>query len=425
MSTIDVASVRADFGVFDDPDLHFLDSAASSQKPRQVLEAMSEFATHSYANVHRGAYRLSIEATERYETARHRVATFIGATTPDEVVFVRGATSGLNLLASGWGLRHLRPGDRILLTEMEHHANLVPWQMVAKRTGARLDFIPVGADFRLDLTELDRLVDEDTRVVSITGMSNVLGTMPDLEPILAAAKRVNAFTIVDAAQLVPHHPVDVGSIGADAIVFSAHKMLGPTGIGALWATPERLEEIDPVEGGGDMISDVTLHGATWAAVPHRFEAGTPPIIEAIGFAAAIDYLDKLGMPTVAEHDLDLTAYALDSLGNVPALTIQGPATTDSRAGVISFTMGDIHAHDLATILDQHGVAVRAGHHCAKPLMRILGVAATARASFYVYNDESDVDALVEALADASRLFGVLPAPTDHQRINMVAKTVEG
>ncbi len=406
MTLLDTTAIRADFPVFDDPELHFLDSGASSQKPRQVIETMAEFTRHSYANVHRGAYKLSIGATELYEMSRHRVAAFLNAPDPDEVVLVRGATSGLNLAAFGWGGTHLRPGDRILLTEMEHHANLVPWQMVARRTGARLDFIPLGNDFRLDLSGLDRLIDRDTKVVSVTGMSNVLGTVPQLDEILGAARSVGAFTVVDGAQLVPHFPVDVTTLGADFITFSSHKMLGPTGVGVVWARRDRLEETDPVEGGGDMIADVTLHGATWAKIPHRFEAGTPPIIEAVGLAAAIDYLDKVGMAAIAAHDKALAAYTLERLGAVPGLEIQGPSTTEDRGGVISFTMGDVHAHDLATILDQHGVAVRAGHHCAKPLMRVLGVPATARASLYLYNDRDDIDALVEGLDEARRLFGI-------------------
>jgi cysteine desulfurase/selenocysteine lyase len=407
MGLLKTDTIRLDFPVFEDPNLHFLDSAASSQKPRAVIDAMADFAARHYANVHRGAYALSIEATERYEAARHRVSDFIGSPSPDQVVFTHGATSGLNLLAHGWGGRHLGEGDRILLTEMEHHANLVPWQIVARRTGAELDFVPIGADHRLDLSRLDDLIGPRTRVVAVSGMSNVLGTVPELGPILEQASDVGAFTVIDGAQLVPHTSVDVSTLGADAIAFSAHKMLGPTGIGAVWARPERLEEMDPVEYGGDMISNVTLRDATWAAVPHRFEAGTPPIIEAIGFAAAVDYLDKVGMDSVAAHDAALTSYALDALAEVPQLSIQGPLTTGDRGGVISFTMGDIHAHDLATILDQHGVAVRAGHHCAKPLMRVLGVPATARASFYVYTTPGDVDALVEALGDAGRLFGVI------------------
>lgn len=407
MGLLQTDTVRLDFPVFEDQGLHFLDSAASSQKPRQVIEAMAEFTAHHYANVHRGAYALSIEATERYEAARHRVSDFIGSSSPEQLVFTRGATSGLNLLAQGWAGNHLQPGDRILLTEMEHHANLVPWQVVARRTGAEIDFIPLGPDYRLDLSRLDGLIQSRTKVVAVSGMSNVLGTIPDLDPVLEAAAAGGAFTVVDGAQLVPHSAVDVSTLGADAIAFSAHKMLGPTGIGAVWARPERLEEMEPVEFGGDMISDVTLRDATWAAVPHRFEAGTPPIIEAIGFAAAVDYLDKVGMESVAAHDAVLTSYALEALSSVPQLSIQGPPTSTGRGGVISFTMGDIHAHDLATILDQHGVAVRAGHHCAKPLMRILGVAATARASFYVYTTEDDIDALVEALGEAGRLFGVI------------------
>jgi cysteine desulfurase/selenocysteine lyase len=406
MAPLDTTAIRADFPIFDDPDLHFLDSAASSQKPRQVIEAMAEFTGHGYANVHRGAYRLSVEATERYEQARDRLASFLGTPNADEVVFSRGTTSAINLIARGWGESHLRPGDRILLTEMEHHANLVPWQMIARRTGARLDFIPLGEDYRLDLSNLDHLIDGDTKVVSVTGMSNVLGTIPDLHTILDAARAAGALTVVDGAQLVPHISMDVTTLGADFVTFSGHKMLGPTGIGALWGRSERLEEMEPVEFGGDMISDVTLHGASWAAVPHRFEAGTPPIIEVIGLAAAVDYLDKVGMAAVAAHDTALTAYALDALSRVPQLQIHGPAGTESRGGVISFTLGDVHAHDLATILDQHGVAVRAGHHCAKPLMRILGVPATARASFYVYTTHADIDALIEGLEEAGRLFGV-------------------
>lgn len=403
---LDTDAIRADFPVFEDATLHFLDSAASAQKPRQVIEAMAGFAAHGYANVHRGAYRLSIEATERYESVRDRVAAFLGAGGSSEVVFARGATSALNLLAHGWAGYRLRPGDRIVLTDMEHHANLVPWQMVARRTGAVLEFIPLDRDFRLDLSQLDRIIDAGTKVVSVTGMSNVLGTVPDLEPILTRAREVGAFSIVDGAQLVPHYPIDVSALGADALVFSAHKLVGPTGIGVLWARPERLEELEPVEGGGDMIATVTRQESTWAEVPFRFEAGTPPIIEAIGLGAAIDYLDKVGMAAIAAHDARLTEYALTVLGEVDGLAIQGPATPTARGGVISFTLADIHAHDLATILDQHGVAVRAGHHCAKPLMSVLGLAATARASFYLYTDTADIDALADALADAARLFGV-------------------
>jgi cysteine desulfurase/selenocysteine lyase len=385
--------------------LHFLDSAASSQKPSAVLEAMESFVRTSYANVHRGAYTLSVEATEQYESARRAVASFLRASSPSEVVLTRGATTSLNMVAAGWGGRHLRPRDRVLLTVMEHHANLVPWQMVAARTGAVLEFVPLREDFRLDLDAFGRMVD-GARIVSVTGMSNVLGTMPPLDVIVPAARAAGALTVIDAAQLVPHGGLDVAALGADFVAFSAHKMLGPNAIGALWGSPARLEEMDPFEGGGEMISDVRLDSSTWAPVPHRFEAGTPPIVEAVGFAAAVDYLEKVGMDAVLEHDRALTGYALARLAEVAGVQVYGPPAADDRGGVISFTMADIHPHDLATILDEEGVAVRAGHHCAKPLMRALDVTATARASFYLYNTTEDVDALIRGLDRAASVFGV-------------------
>lgn len=401
----DLSHLKADFPILDSG-VHFLDSGASSQKPIPVLEAMSDFARSSYANVHRGAYRLSIAATEAYEAARDRVARFIGAGDPREIVFTRGATTALNTVAFGWGLQQLNEGDVILATEMEHHANLVPWQMVRKRTGAELDHIPITDEGRLDMEAAEKKITDRVAVVAVTGMSNVLGTIPDVPRIAEQAHAVGARVVVDAAQLVPHHAVNVQDLGADFVAFSAHKMLGPTGIGVLWGRMEALEETEPFEGGGEMISDVTLQDATWAAIPHRFEAGTPPIIEAVGLHAAIDYLDSIGIDKVFEHDVELTEIALQRLGDVPGLSIQGPKNTDSRGGVVSMTMDGVHAHDLATILDENGVAVRASHHCAKPLMRRLGVAATARASFYVYNDESDIDALVAGLRRAGELFGV-------------------
>jgi cysteine desulfurase/selenocysteine lyase len=403
----DLSHLKADFPVLADG-VHFLDSGASSQKPIPVLEAMDSFARSSYANVHRGAYKLSVAATDAYEAARERVARFIGATDPREVIFARGATTALNMVAFGWGLEHLGPGDRILSTEIEHHANLVPWQMVAKRTGATLDHVPMTDDFRLDLAVYEEMLGPDVKIVAVTGMSNVLGIMPPIARISEKAHQVGARMVVDAAQLVPHSPVDVEALGADFVAFSAHKMLGPTGIGVLWGRMDALEEMEPFEGGGEMISDVTLHDATWAEIPHRFEAGTPPIIEAVGLHAAIDYLDSIGMDKVLEHDRELTEVALARLGDVPGLHIQGPTTLEDRGGVVSMSMDGVHAHDLATILDEQGVAVRSGHHCAKPLMRRLGVAATARASFYVYNTEEDVDALVSGLRRAGELFGVGP-----------------
>jgi cysteine desulfurase/selenocysteine lyase len=367
---------------------------------------MDNFARSSYANVHRGAYKLSVASTDAYEAARERVARFIGATDSNEVIFTRGATTALNMVAFGWGLEHLKAGDRILSTEIEHHANLVPWQMVAKRTGATLDHVPMTDDFRLDLDAYEKKLGPDVRIVAVTGMSNVLGIMPPIPWISERAHEVGARVVVDAAQLVPHSPVDVEALGADFLAFSSHKMLGPTGIGVLWGRMEALEEMEPFEGGGEMISDVTLHDATWAPIPHRFEAGTPPIIEAVGLHAAVDYLDSIGMDKVLEHDRELTEVALKRLGDVPGLQIQGPSTLEERGGVVSMSLDGVHAHDLATILDEEGVAVRSGHHCAKPLMRRLGVAATARASFYVYNTEEDIDALVSGLRRAGELFGV-------------------
>ena len=401
----DLSHLRADFPVLDSG-VHFLDSGASSQKPIPVLEAMDEFARTSYANVHRGAYKLSVISTDAYEAARARVATFINAASPEEVVLTRGATTSLNMVAFGWGGEHLGEGDIVLATEMEHHANLVPWQMVSRKTGATLDHVTVTDGGRLDMADFEAKLSSAVKVVAVTGMSNVLGTIPDIPTIAEKAHRVGARVVVDAAQLVPHAPVDVQTMGADFVAFSSHKMLGPTGIGVLWGRMDALEEMEPFEGGGEMISDVTLQNATWAPIPHRFEAGTPPIIEAVGLHAAIDYLDSIGMDVIFKHDQELTTLALQRLSDVPGVAIQGPTDVENRGGVVSLTMEGIHAHDLATILDEDGVAVRAGHHCAKPLMKSLGVAATTRASFYVYNDEADIEALVAGLRRAADLFGV-------------------
>jgi len=401
----DLSHLKADFPVLDSG-VHFLDSGASSQKPIPVLEAMDRFARNSYANVHRGAYKLSVASTNAYESARERVAAFIGADDANEVVFTRGATTALNMVAFGWGMENLSAGDRILATEMEHHANLVPWQMVAKRTGAKLDHVAITDEGRLDMADYETKIGPDVKVLAVTGMSNVLGTMPDIAAIGKLAHEHGARVVVDAAQLVPHVGVDVKTLGADFVAFSSHKMLGPTGIGVLWGRMDALEETEPFEGGGEMISDVTLHEATWAPIPHRFEAGTPPIVEAVGLHAAIDYLDSIGMDDVFKHDQELTAIALERLGDVPGLSIQGPKDLERRGGVLSMTMDGVHAHDLATILDEQNVAVRSGHHCAKPLMRRLGVNASTRASFYVYNEEADIEALVSGLRKAGELFGV-------------------
>jgi cysteine desulfurase/selenocysteine lyase len=397
--------LRADFPALERAG-HFLDSAASSLKPRAVIDAMSEFAATDYANVHRGAYRLSLLSTERYEQARAAAARFVGAADPAEIVIVRGTTTGLNYVAAGWGGTHLGPGDLIVLTHMEHHANVVPWQMIAARTGARLEYVGLEAGFTLDQDHFDRLLEARPKVVAFSGMSNVLGTIPPIAAMTARAREAGALTLVDGAQLVPHRPVRVADLGADFLAFSAHKMLGPTGIGILWGRRERLEEMEPAEGGGEMIADVQLDHSTWAPVPHRFEAGTPPIIEAVGLTAAIEYLEAIGMDRVAAHDSALTDYALKRMAEVPGLRVYGPEAGPERGGAISFTLADIHPHDLATILDEDGVSVRAGHHCAKPLMRHLGVAATARASFSVYSHEADVDALLQGLERARKLFSV-------------------
>ncbi len=402
--------LRADFPILDrlinGKRLAYLDSGATTQKPIQVIEAVSDYYKTSNANVHRGAHTLGDEATTAFEGARAKIANFIGADSSDEVVFTRGTTGGLNTIAYGWGLNRLKPGDRILLTVMEHHANVVPWQLVAKHTGAELVYLELDDNYQVDLTDLDNIIDERVKIVSVSGMSNVTGTIGPVAELVAAARRVGAIVIVDAAQSVPHLPTDVSTLGADFLVFSAHKMLGPTGVGALWGRREILNEMEPAEGGGEMIADVQLYESRWAPIPHKFEAGTPPIAQAVGFGAAIDYLEKIGMTEVRRHEIEITQYALDRLSEVPDLKVIGPADVAVRGGTVSFELGDVHPHDVATILDQEGVAVRAGHHCAKPLMRYLNVPATARASFYVYTTQQDIDQLVTGLHLARRLFGL-------------------
>ncbi|HSG80527.1 MAG TPA: cysteine desulfurase [Acidimicrobiia bacterium] len=386
--------------------LVYLDSAATTQKPAVVIEAINDYYRQSNASVHRGAYRLAQEATDLYEGARTRVAAFIGAAAAEELVFTRGATTSINFLAYGWGLHRLGEGDRILLTTMEHHANVVPWQMIARLTGAELVYLPITDEYLVDTDHVAAVVDDRVKIVAFSGMSNVLGTIGPIDALVAAARSVGAITIVDGAQMVPHLPVDVTAMGIDFMAFSAHKMLGPTGIGGLWGRMERLEELQPTEGGGAMIDDVSLYDATWAEIPHRFEAGTPPIAEAVGFGAAVDYLAAIGMDAVRKHEIEISRYALEQLGEVPGLTIYGPTDLERRGGVISFNLADIHPHDVATILDEQGVAVRAGHHCTRPLHRILEIPASTRASFYVYNTGDDVDRLLAALGEARRLFGV-------------------
>ncbi|WP_456414272.1 cysteine desulfurase [Oceanithermus profundus] len=399
----DPEAVKRDFPIFEHHEgLVFLDSAASSQKPRAVTEAMTRYYEHDHANVHRGAYGLSMRATEAYETARRRMARFLGAEA-DEVVFVRNATEALNLVAYAWGLEHLRDGDEVLVTEMEHHANLVPWQLVAARTGARIKAVPLTAEGRLDLDAFEALLSERTRVLAVTQMSNVLGTVNPVAELAASARERGALVVIDGAQAAPHLPVRVRELNADFYALSGHKMLGPTGAGVLWGRREALADLPPFLGGGSMIEEVTIERSTYAPPPQRFEAGTPAIAEAIGLGAAADYLMRLGMENVWAHDRALLEYALERLAEVPDLHLYGPRGAD-RGGVIAFNLGRLHPHDLATALDERGVAVRTGHHCAQPLHRRLGVAATARASFYVYNTPTDVDRLVEALLEARKFF---------------------
>ncbi|MGI8758729.1 MAG: SufS family cysteine desulfurase [Acidimicrobiales bacterium] len=409
-STVDVLDVhraRKDFPVFERPrdrPLVYLDSAASSQKPRAVLDAMTDYYETTHANVHRGVYAMAEEATARYEAARSKVARFIGAT-PRSVLFSKNATESLNLVASAWGRANLRRGDAVVLTEMEHHANLVPWLILAEQLGLELRYLGVTDDGLLDTSDLETKLD-GARLIGITAMSNVLGTLTPVRAIADTAHAAGAVVVVDASQYVPHLVTDVGALGADFLAFTGHKMLGPTGIGALWGREELLEAMPPFLGGGEMISDVRLDGFTTNELPWKFEAGTPPIAEAIGLGAAVDELQRYGMEAIRAHEMALTSYALGTLQDRYGadLVIHGPLDAAARGGVVSFTFKDIHPHDVSQVLDQSGVCVRAGHHCAKPLMRRLGVGATTRASFYLYNDEADVDALADALDSCSDLF---------------------
>ncbi|HEU5439167.1 MAG TPA: cysteine desulfurase [Ktedonobacterales bacterium] len=384
--------------------LIYLDSAASAQKPRQVLEAMDVFARTSYANIHRGAYTLSEEATAAYEGARKKVARFINARSVREVIWTRNTTESINLVARTWAEANLKPGDVILTTLLEHHSNIVPWQLAAARTGARVEYVPITDEGELDQAAFDRLLEQARpKLVAVTQMSNVLGTQPPVGELIARAHAAGALALVDAAQSVPHMAVDVRALECDFLAFSGHKMLGPSGIGVLWGRRELLEAMPPFMGGGDMIREVKLEGSTWNDLPWKFEAGTPAIIEAVGLGAAVDYLSGLGMERVRAHEHALLTYALERLTAIPGLRIYGPPA-ERRGGVVSFTLGDIHAHDLATLLDREGIAIRAGHHCAQPLMERYGLPATARASFYVYSTSSEVDALAAALERAKDVF---------------------
>jgi cysteine desulfurase/selenocysteine lyase len=404
----DVQRIREDFPVLarmvGDHPLVYLDSAATAQKPVQVLDAVEHYYRTSNANVHRGVHTLANEATDLFEGSRRRVAAFIDAD-PRGVVFVRNTTEAINLVAASYARELLSPGDRIVLTEMEHHSNLVPWQLAAERAGLELAFIAVRDDGTLDMDQAAQLLQEPTRLVSVTHQSNVLGTINDIATITAMAHRCGALVCVDAAQSVPHMPVSVRSLDIDFLAFSGHKMCGPMGVGVLWARPELLERMPPFLAGGSMILRVELGRSTWNEVPHKFEAGTPDVASVAGLAAACDYLDAAGKDRIHEHELALSRHLVDVLDEVGGVTVHGPRDSAARGGTVSFTMGDIHPHDIGTVLDRQGVAIRAGHHCCQPLMHRLGVPATARASVYLYSTHDEVDALSESLHAVRRLFG--------------------
>jgi cysteine desulfurase / selenocysteine lyase len=406
---LDAQKLRADFPYLEE--LHngkpfaFLDSAASAQKPRQVLERMRHFYEHEYANVHRGVYRLAERATAGYEEARQTAATFINAPSTREVIFTRSATEGLNLVAYAWGLDNLGPGDAVVVSELEHHSNFVPWQAIAKRTGAEFRVIPVDEQGDLQLDALDEIASSGTvKVVGNNLVSNTLGTINPSEQLAGWAHELGAIMVVDAAQAAPHRAIDVQALDCDFLAFSSHKLCGPSGVGALWGRAELLERMSPFNYGGHMIRQVKIEETTWGQLPYKFEAGTQPIAEAVGFGAAMDYISKVGLDAIERHEHELAAYALDRLAEIPGLVSYGPPA-ERRAGIVSFNLDGIHPHDVAQILDTEGVAIRGGHHCTQPLMRRLGVAATNRASFYLYTIPEEIDRLVEGLHKVRRVLG--------------------
>ncbi|MGH2719878.1 MAG: cysteine desulfurase [Actinomycetota bacterium] len=407
---MDAREVRKDFPVLDQMvnghPLTYLDNAATSQKPNQVIDELARFFREDNANVHRSVHTLGERATVLYEGARAKVAELIGAPGPQGVIFTKSATESLNLIAYAWARHRLTEGDEIVTTEMEHHSNIVSWQLAAHDTGAVMRAIPLVDNKTLDLDAFREMLSPRTRIVTVAHVSNVLGTINPVAEIAAMAHEVGALVVCDGAQAVPHMPVDVAALDCDFYVGTGHKMLAPTGIGFVWGRESILEEMDPFHGGGEMINDVWLDHSTYNEVPYKFEAGTPPFAEAVALGAAIDYLNGIGIKAIRDHEVELTAYGLERLSEVPGLIIYGPTKAEEKGGVISFNFGDVHAHDVGTILDTQGVAVRAGHHCAKLLMRTLGVPATARASFYLYNTHEEVDRLVEALGEVTRLFGV-------------------
>jgi cysteine desulfurase/selenocysteine lyase len=407
--TLDVISLRKDFPILN-REVHpgiplvYLDSTATTQKPRSVLDAMDTFYRANNSNINRGVHTLAEEATAKYEQARAAVAKFVNAPSAEQIIFTRNATESINLVAYTWARHNLKTGDLVILTEMEHHSNLVPWHMLSAERGVELEFIPVTGEGLLDLDVYRALLARTPNMVAITGMSNVLGTINPIAEMVRLAHAVGAIVLVDGAQSVPHLPVDVQALGMDFLAFSAHKMLGPTGIGALYGRADLLETMPPFMGGGDMIKTVHLRSFTPNDIPHKFEAGTPAIAEAVGFGAAVDYLTKVGMEAVAAHEREMVSYALERLEEIPGVKVLGPSA-EKKGGVAAFTLEGVHPHDIAQILDRTGIAVRAGHHCAQPLHEKFGITATARASFYIYSLKEEVDKLVDGIYDVKRIFG--------------------
>ena len=405
---IDTARIREDFPILSQQvhgrPLVYLDNAATTQKPRQVIDALVRFYETTNANIHRGIHTLAVRATEQYEGVRLKAAHHIGAHNPRDIVFTRNTTEAINLVARAWGDANLHAGDEIVLSEMEHHSNIVPWQLLAGRTGAILRYVPFDEHGYLDVDALRALVGEKTRLVTLVHASNVLGTINPIADVAEIAHAAGALVLVDGAQSAPHMPVDVTALGCDFFAFSSHKMLGPTGVGVLWAREDLLEAMDPFLGGGEMISVVRPDHSTWADVPHRFEAGTPNIADVVAFGAALDYLRDLGMDRVREHEMMLTAHAIDRLSSIEGLRIHGPRDVAARGGAVSFSLPGVHPHDASMVLDHHGIAIRAGHHCAQLIMHRLDEPATNRASFYIYNTEDEVEALVAGLDDVIRMF---------------------
>jgi len=405
--TLDVARIRKDFPILErkvhGKQLVYLDNAATSQKPKQVIDELVRYYENYNANIHRAVHTLGEEATAAYEAAREKVRAFINAPSGETVIFTRNTTEAINLVAYSWGRANIREGDEILLTQMEHHSNLIPWQMLAKEKGATVRYVPVTPQGTLELNGLENLFDARTKMMALPHASNSLGTINPVEKIAAEARKRGVMLLVDGAQGAPHLPVDVQAIGADFYAFSSHKMLGPTGIGVLYGRQELLEEMEPFMGGGEMIRKVTFEGATWNDLPWKFEAGTPNIGDAIAFGAAIDYLSELGMENIRQHEAEIVAYAIDRMSTIDDIILYGPPA-EQRGGVVSFNFPGLHPHDIGTVLDTHGVAIRSGHHCTQPLMRCLGISGTARASFYIYNTPEEVDKLVDAVKAAREFF---------------------